>query len=319
MCNEVFPWVRDRNYCTKIHNSMGVLSESSLLIGEGNHFTWDGLPVTSQYLKSELPEVMLERKRKQGFEDITFGDFCLQSLSEWNRFKDDPGGKIVKYDIKSSSIEIIAHLPKYCYSQSMIVDQKRKRAFGSTIPDNHFFYVDIENKTLYDYGRISEYAHHNLVITPDGICYGGWMDYYTHSLKLLKFDPEKKNLEYTDTIILKDVGGKIAGNQGIDQWVVTRDGEVYLGMVSNSLIFKFNYQNEKLELLGQATKSGRIATMDEDEEGNIWIGAGYPMMHLIKFNRKAQGRDRFVDYGVVNEEYRRCYFHASCYYKGKLR
>lgn len=318
MCSETFPWVRDRKYCTKIHNSMGILSEDSLLIGEGNHFTWDGLPVTNQYLKGELPEVLLERKKKQGFEDIAFSDFCLENLSGWNRTRDDPGGKIVKYNINNDTIEVVAQLPQYCYSQSMVVDQKRNRAFGNTIPDNRFFYVDVAEKALYDFGRISEYAHHNLVIAPNGICYGGWMDYYTHSLKLLKFDPGKMNLEYTDTVILKDAGGKIAGNQGIDQWIVTRDGEVYLGLVSNSLVFQFDYLNEQMDLLGQAEKSGRIATMDEDGNGIIWMGAGYPVMHLIRFDKNARRKDKFIDCGIVNEKYRRCYFHASCYYNGKL-
>ena len=205
---------------------MGVLSDKEILFGEGNHFTWDGLPVYSQYLKSELPEIMLKRKREQGYEDITYSDFCLDSLADWDRERDDPGGKIVKYNVETDSIEVVAELPKYCYSQAMIVDPVNQMAYGDTIPDNHFFAVDCKNNTIKDYGRISEYGHHNLVVSPKGICYGGWMDYYNHTLKLLKFDPKVGRLEYTDTVILRDVGTKIAGNQGIDQWLVTRDGEL---------------------------------------------------------------------------------------------
>ena len=96
LCTEVFPWLKSKGYCTKIHNSMGVLSENELLFGEGNHFTWDGLPVYSQYLKSELPEIMLKRKREQGYADITYSDFCLDSLADWDRERDDNGAKIVK-------------------------------------------------------------------------------------------------------------------------------------------------------------------------------------------------------------------------------
>lgn len=318
LCAEVFPWLKNKRYCTKIHNSMGVLSNNSLLLGEGNHFTWDGLPVYSQYLKSELPENMLKRKREQGYEDVTYSDFCLDSLADWDRERDDSGGKIVKYNTDTDTIEIIADMPKYCYAQSMVVDSRSNLAFGNTIPDNHFFVVDVEKKSLHDYGRISEYGHHNMVVSPRGICYGGWMDYYNHTLRLLKFDPKVGRLEHRDTVILKDVGAKIAGNQGIDQWLVTRDGEIYVGMVSNSLLFRFYEETEEFELVGQAAKGGRLATMDEDDDGIIWLGAGYPNMHLVRFDKKATGRDRFYDCGEVGKSEYRCYFHASCYYKNKL-
>ena len=318
LCTEVFPWLREKRYCTKIHNSMGTLADGSILIGEGNHFTWDGLPVYSNYLKSELPELMLKRKHEQGYTDVTYSDFCLNSLNKWNRESDDPGGKIVRYYPSTDSIEIVADMPKYLYSQSMIVDAKLGLAYVNTIPDNHFLVVDIEKKSIRDLGRISEYAHHNMVIAPNGLCYGGWMDYYNHTLKLLKYDPHEQRLRHLDTIILKDVGAKIAGNQGIDQWVVTRDGEIYTGMVANSLLFRFYWEEENFELIGQAEKSGRMATIDEDGDGIIWLGAGYPNMHLVRFDKKVQKRDNLIDCGIVNDNNIRCYFHASCYHQGKL-
>jgi len=318
LCTEAFPWLKEKGYCTKIHNSMGKLSDNELLFGEGNHFTWDGLPVYSAYLKSELPEIMLKRKREQGYSDITYSDFCLDSLADWDRERDDNGGKIVKYNTETDTIEVIAEMPKYCYSQAMVVDPVNKMAYGNTIPDNHFFVVDANKKTLKDFGRISEYGHHNLVVSPKGICYGGWMDYYNHTLKLLKYDPKVGKLEYRDTVILRDVGTKIAGNQGIDQWLVTRDGEIYVGMVANSLLFRFHEDTEEFELVGQAAKGGRMATMNEDENGIIWLGAGYPHMHLVRFDKKATGKDRFYDCGPVGKSEYRCYFHASHYQDGKL-
>jgi hypothetical protein len=57
--------------------------------------------------------------------------------------------------------------------------------------------------------------------------------------------------------------------------------------------------------------------MDEDERGAIWIGAGYPKMHLVRFD-PSEPRAKFVDCGIVNETYARCYFHASCCFENKL-
>lgn len=63
--HDVFPWIGQRRYCSKIHNALGALPDGSLVLGEGNHFTWDGIPVTVNYFNHELPESMLQRKRDQ--------------------------------------------------------------------------------------------------------------------------------------------------------------------------------------------------------------------------------------------------------------
>jgi len=41
-------------------------------------------------------------------------------------------------------------------------------------------------------------------------------------------------------------------------------------------------------------------------------------MHLIRFDRKATGKERMIDLGPVNDKNYRCYFHASAYCDNKL-
>jgi hypothetical protein len=315
---EIFPWVKGRGYCTKIHNSMGLLSDGSILLGEGNHFTWDGIPVTVNYFNHELPEKMLSRKREQGYPDVKYTDFCLENLSKWDRAETDQGGRILKFNPLTEEVEEIGKLPQFLYSQSMIVDTARNRAFGHTLPDNRFFLVDVKKKEIRDFGHISDYAHHNMVITPNGICYGAWIDKADRSLKLLKFDPDNQKLEYLNKTILKDPGQKVAGNQGIDQWIVTSKGRIFVGTVANSLLFEFFPENEEFELIGQLAKGGRVTSMNEDGNGIIWIGADYPHMRLIRFDPVESGKKRFYDCGIVNTLYERCYFHASCCFEEKL-
>jgi len=311
----IFPWIEERGYCTKVHNSMGMLSDGSIVMGEGNHFTWDGIPVTTNYFNKELPESMLKRKQDQGFPEVKYNDFCLENLKNWDRTKSDPGGKIIRYYPNSGKTTIVGELPKFLYSQSMIVDSKRDWGVGHTIPDNNFFYIDFKTGVIKNFGHISDYGHHNMVITPDGVCYGGWIDRADGSLKLLKFDPEKQYLEYLDKTILQDMGSKVAGNQGIDEWIVTKDNRIFVGTVANSLLFEFHWREERFELFGQLAQGGRVTSMDEDEDGIIWIGADYPHMRLIRFN---PAEKTIKDFGRVNTSYPRCYFHASCYFDGKL-
>ncbi len=318
MAPPLFPWVKGRGYCSKIHNAMGMLSDGSLLLGEGNHFTWDGIPVTVNYFDKELPESMLSRKRAQGWPDIAYADFCRKNLVGWNRVETDPGGKIIRYCPVTQTSRVIGELPAFLYVQSMTVDTLQDRAFGHTLPDNHFFYVDARCHTVRDFGHISDFAHHNLVVTPKGICYGAWIDRADGSLKLLKFDPESQQLKYLDKVILRDPGGKVAGNQGIDEWIVTRKGDIYMGTVANSLLFRFDQDTEDFELLGQLSKGGRVTAMVEDEHGIIWICADYPHMRLIRFDPASSGSGRMTDCGRVNSSYQRCYFHAACYFEGRL-
>ncbi len=314
----LFPWVVGRGYCSKIHNAMGVLADGTLLLGEGNHFTWDGLPVTVNYFNRELPERMLARKHAQGWPDVSYTDFCRPNLDGWDRTKSDPGAKILRYDPASQKSQVVCTLPPYYYVQSLIVDATHNHAFGHTLPDNHFFHVDLMSGELRSYGHISDFAHHNMVVTPSGICHGGWVDRADGSLKLLKFDPRKAALEYLDTTILEDIGAKVAGNQGIDSWLVTRCGDIYMGTVADSLLFKFDPANESFERIASLAQGGRVTSIDEDEDGILWIGAGYPNMHLIRFDPKVGGQEGIRDCGTVNSSYERCYFHGSCCFEGKL-
>ncbi len=312
MCDEIFPWVGKRGYCSKLHNALGALSDGSLLLGEGNHFTWDGLPVTTAYFDRELPERMLARKRAQGYPDVQYRDFCLPDLNGWDRRSCDPGGTVVRYDPGSKSRSIVARLPEFLYAQSMLVDARRGRAYGHTLPGNHFFSVDVANGRLTDYGRISDFAHHNMVVTPDGVCYGGWLDLGDGALKLLKYDPEEDRLRHLSQVILKKPGPKVAGNQGIDQWLITRSGRIFMGAVDRSQLFEFHAENETFEPLGVLSDGGRMTTMDEDANGAIWLGVDYPHMRLVRFDPTASGNGRFTDFGRVNTTHERCYFHASC-------
>lgn len=154
-----------------------------------------------------------------------------------------------------------------------------------------------------------------MVVTPEGICYGGWLDRASNTLKLLKFDPGKKRLEYLNRIIMPDIGPKIAGNQGIDQWLVSRSGRIFMGAVDRSKLFEFDQENETFRLIADLSQGGRVSIMSEDANGVIWIGVDYPNMRLVSFDPAAEN---LTDFGVVNDTYPRCYFHASQIYDGKL-
>jgi len=316
---EICPWIGRRGYCGKFHNAMGTLDDGSLLLGECSHLTWDGLPVTANYFKTELPERMLARKRSQGFPDASYTDYCLPDLSQWDRRTMDPGGRILRYQPETGQTEEFCALPPLLYAQSLLVDSARGHAFGHTIPDNHFYHVDLNSRKLTDHGRISDYAFHHMVVAPDGVCYASWLDRADGSMKVLRFDPEGGGrLEHTSKTILRDPGSKIAGNQGIDCWALARNGTIYMGTIANSLLFRFDPQTLEFTLLGRLAEGGRVTSMDEDDQGIFWISAGYPHTHLIRFDPGIEGPAAITDCGPINANYERCYVHASCLLENKL-
>lgn len=311
----VFPWIGNRGYCSKVHNALGTLPDGSLILGEGNHFTWDGIPVTVNYFNHELPESMLQRKRDQGYPDVRYTDFCLENLDGWQRSRTDRGGRILRYYPQERRHEVVAWLPEYLYTQSLIVDSAREIGFGHTLPDNHFFFVDFKNKRLRDFGRISDFAHHNMLITPQGLCYGAWLDRADLTLKLFRFDPSDESFAYLNSQILPEIGPKIAGNQGVDEWIVTRNGRVFMGTVAEAKLLEFFPEQETFRMVARLGHGGRVTSMSEDDDGTVWITAGYPHMRLFAFTPES---GRILDYGHVNSTYARCYFHAGCYCRGKL-
>lgn len=312
---DVFPWIGQRRYCSKIHNALGALPDGSLVLGEGNHFTWDGIPVTVNYFNHELPESMLQRKRDQGYPEVCYTDFCLENLQGWQRSRTDRGGRILRYYPEERRGEVAAWLPEYLYTQSLIVDSARERGFGHTIPDNHFFFVDFKEKSLRDFGRISDYAHHNMLITPQGLCYGAWLDRADQTLKLFRFNPEDESFAYLNSLILPEIGPKIAGNQGVDEWIVTRSGRIFVGTVAEARLLEFFPATETFQPVAVLGQGGRVTSMSEDEAGTVWITAGYPHMRLFAF---APEDNLIQDYGQVNSTYQRCYFHCGCCCNGRL-
>ena len=103
------------------------------------------------------------------------------------------------------------------------------------------------------------------------------------------------------------------------EWYKTIPWQVGFNYVTSTAVNSIEmWQSETFDLIGQAGTGGRVSTMDEDDNGIIWLGAGHPTMHLVRFDKNATGKDRFIDYGEVNSANYRCYFHASYCYKNKL-
>lgn len=314
---EVFPWTKERpqRVLSKIHNALYKLDDGRLVIGEGILFTWNGIPfesssdVTTEIMNNRMASEGLPEKKKGNLGPTDLASFDMRWLN---------GGKIIIYSPDTGDIEPISQIQLFNYVQSMIVDSKNMIAYGHTLGDGHFFTVDLIKKKFEDHGPISAFAFHNLVIAPSGVVYGGWIDMSisdVQNLRLLRFDPDKGFLERLPVVLLDDVGPTVQGNTGIDQWLVHSSGDIYVGMVGDGCLYKFDERNLVLEKIGQAGPGGRVTSLVEDERGRIILSGGFPQMHIGRYDPV---NHKLEDFGPVSDRFDHIYFHGSVYNDGVL-
>ena len=59
----------------------------------------------------------------------------------------------------------------------------------------------------------------------------------------------------------------MAGNQGIDQWITTRDGSMYVGTVADASLLRFDWERETFSLVFVKLAEARVTSLDEDDDG----------------------------------------------------
>ena len=90
---------------------------------------------------------------------------------------------------------------------------------------------------------------------------------------------------------------------------------MYVGTVAEAGLLRFDWREERFSIVSPKLAEARITSLNEDEDGMIWIGAGYPRMQLIRFNPHDE---TIVNFGRINDLLPRCYFHGACCFEGKL-
>ncbi len=312
---DIFPWVDERPQVvlSKIHNALGKLDDGRLVIGEGILYTWDGLPFE---FSSDANAVHLETRRGQsGLPPLIPERMGPRSLAGFD-LRCMSGGRVLLYDPAANRAETVGQVPFTTYVQSMAVDSKRRRAYGHTLGDCHFFAADLERRTVEDHGRISIFAFHNLVVAPDGIVYGAWIDFDgEEKLRVMRFDPKKGFVERLPAAYLDSAGPRVQGNRGIDQWLVHSSGRIFMGMAGSGMLYEFDPQKLALHEIGLGGEGGRVTSMVEDEKGRVVFSAGFPKMGIGRYDPPT---GRLEHFGPITDKYSRIYFHGGVYVNGTL-
>lgn len=313
---DLFPWVdveRPQVVLSKIHNALCLLDDGRLAIGEGVLYTWDGLPFEWAG-DGNLPHQQ-QRRKACGLPPLQPERVGPRQLATLD-LRCMKGGRILLYRPETGAMETVGWLPPTTYAQSMVVDPKRRRAYGHTLGDGHFFVADLSTGTVDDHGRISAFAFHNLMVAPDGVVYGAWIDVdLGNKLRVLRYDPAKGFLERLPAVFLDDPGPRVQGNRGVDQWLVHSSGRIFVGMAGNGYLYEFDPRALALRTVGLAGEGGRVTGLVEDEQGRIVFSAGFPVMGVGRYDCRT---DRLEKFGPITDRYDKIYFHGAAYAGGRL-
>ncbi len=265
----------------KVHNSLAMDENGILYIGQGLNINWDAGPYRYDLRR--------------------FG-----------------GGHLYAYDTNTGKIEDYGVMVPLNAIHGITYNPETRRIYGYTIPDNHFFRFDIDTRKVTDYGKISNYACHNLISDSRGNCYGAWLKIgaYDESEKgrkfipkgtfLLKYDAEKDELVRTRNMIVYGLEYDIFGNVGVDTWIRTKRGEIFGGTAIGGGIFKVN-PDDSIQFVGKPVLGPRLTSMTEGNDGLIYGCAGFPHMSLFSFNPET---NEIKDLGVISTESDHWYLHC---------
>ncbi|MEK7270324.1 MAG: hypothetical protein AAB215_05190 [Planctomycetota bacterium] len=268
----------------KLHNALVSGPDGKLYLGQGLNIGWRNI---------------------DGF------DFCRYG-----------GGHLFSYDPKNGRREDLGIPVRANAIHGLAMDPAGKWLCGYSIPDNHFFAFDLAKREALDFGKISDYCCHNFVMTRGLVAYGAWLKVGMSraasetgaadpkrfpGAHLLKFDAATRTLARTRTRLLFGEEGDFFGNKGIDSWVCTKAGRVFCGTVSAGLLLELDPAKETVRTVGKPAEGPRLSAMAEGPDGAVWGTAGFPKMHLFRYE---PDKESITDFGPVVTEHPVCYFHA---------
>ncbi len=271
----------------KIHNSLLAGPDGELYIGQGLNLDWNAGPRT--------------------FDLAAFG-----------------GGHLFRYDIATGRLEDLGLQVPLNAIHGMTMDARRRIIYGYTIPDNHFFVHYLDGHRVEDKGRISNYASHNLACGADGTVYGGYFGdlswtgvpvddpeaarrHHFAGTYLYRYHPDEGRLARTSELVVYGDEVDIFSNKGIDSLTCSSSGELYGGTAVGGTVFRIDGATGRVAVVGKPVLTPRISGMQEGPDGSMYMTAGFPLMHLVRYDPRAGS---FTDFGEVRSCADLCYFHG---------
>lgn len=220
---------------------------------------------------------------------------------------DAPGGRLIKYDPKTETLEELAIPIPHNYIQSIGLDTTRKIVYGYTICPEKVFRYDLKTGVTKDLGFISNSMQwcgaHNPGIDDEGNCWGtyGILRAFADSpgpdaLRLFKYSPDSDKTEW----FRHGVPRVSPDDEGrIDCIINGGDGFLYVGTDAGALV-RLDPRTADVELLAKPAPTKRLQGLVAGADELLYGVCGdQNQTRLFSYDRKA---DRVVDLGPVYDQ-----------------
>ncbi len=231
--------------------------------------------------------------------------FATSTLSPISKIWNQPGGKIVRYEIETGKFEVLGRCAPGKFIQASDLDEERGLMYLFCYPAFSFgVFSTRERKHLLDVfvGSIP----HISAIDDDG---GVWGTQNAHRHSFFRYDPNSNDLEFMNDFALpsarRAAGVMYTGAGPIDCMINGGDGYIYISTALAEL-YRLDPRKREVTFLGKPYAGNRLPALVVGKDGLIYgAGGDSGTCQLFTYDREAR---RFDILGsIVAEDGIGCY------------
>jgi outer membrane protein assembly factor BamB len=215
--------------------------------------------------------------------------FATSTLSQLNKLAKAPGGKFVRYFVKTGKFEILGHNEPGQYTQASVYDAKRRLLYLFSYRAQKFGVFNVDKKKI-THNTYVESIPHIAALDDKGRCWST----YDHGHKWCCFDPAKNDFVFYDTAMessMKAANIMYPGAGPIDSMINGGDGFLYIGTGLGEL-YRLDPETGKSEYLGRPTAQNRMPCLCVGPDGMIYAAGGdLDVSHFVRYDRSTKAFD----------------------------
>lgn len=232
--------------------------------------------------------------------------FATSLLHDADRQREAPGGKLVRYDWRANSFEVLGIPMPHLYIQSIAADWSRGLLYGFTYPAEFVFRFDLESRqsqTIAYLGNSTMLAQpHNAVVDGNGNLWGTYAETRAWDerpgpcpIRLFKYEGPTDRMHFFDFGLSRKVDAGTVPAELVpdpsndlpdmtesrhkddygfcDAMAYDGDRHVYAGTTAGVLC-RINTEEEKVEKIANVMPSGRCPALGFDAQQRLLVGGG---------------------------------------------
>jgi len=219
---------------------------------------------------------------------------AIALLHDVDRYREAPGGSIVRYDPASGDIGKIGIPVPHVYIQGMVIDEKRRTAYCQCFTPEYLAAFDLEIRESRILGLTGSGfgmgQGENIVLDRKGRVWGAWSvtrawqsDAGVDRFRLYRYDPDTDRIEFFRHGI-PHLDTTRPGFAHIDGMIVAPNGMIYCGSGEGGL-YRIDPESAEVSFVCAPVPPARLAAFAVGPDGFLYgIGGRYGNASLFRMD-----------------------------------